>query len=324
MSTLWASVMQPGWLPKLHEMTGRPSLVEGVRQWVARGEYQFYAQPTAAGFVVNYTEDALICDAFAAEVSRFALATGESTHTIAQSDRLPSSRAWQLIQWYYAAYYAAHALLRMFGESLTYLERGHAKTLENLSVAYGFSAGHITAGYFRVLVGAGKQVEFARVNVAKGSHDELWQLFARWIDAQAGSVLSRTLTPSLEAQQTSASLGELAKTLRSPPYSNGTWLAHIRNEVTYRHTRNVWYPWKPAHGLPSLVESAGLQLDDAEKELLRVRSAATELKRFYFTCRTIIALCRATCNEMLRRCPAGRSFQAGALAAVDSLARQVR
>lgn len=322
----WGDALRPGWLPRLHEVVGTPRFSDGIRHWITEQSFQVYTPPTVGGFVVNYIDELLVGDAYAAEVSRFSVAAAETSCTMADVTRLPSSRAWQLIQWYYAAYYAAHALLRMFGLSLSYIEKGHAQVVDEVSQAYGHPAGVVGAGLYAVAPAPvnsslGGGLEFRKITSSKGSHDELWCMFAKFVDSQSSGVLANARLPRGEAQQISTELNALAAVLRRSPNRTGTWLARVRNEVTYKHTQSVWYPWKADAVLPSLRELRPEQMVDVSDQISRLIAATSDLQRFRYACYAIVSLCRVSCREMNERCPSGRrkSFQTRALAALDCI-----
>lgn len=321
----WGDALRPGWFSTLHEVTGSPKQKEGIRGWVANRQFQIYDAPTPTAFVLSYADEAVVCDAFAAEVSRFSRAAAESSFTITESSRLPTSRAWQVIQWYYAAYFAAHSLLRMFGQSLTYLERGHVRAINEVAQAYGFINTVIAPGFYFVDAVRGRHgagLQFRQFTHSKGSHDELWRTFTLLVEAKSRDVLTNQMIASRDAQDISRHLTDLAQMLRAQPHSDGTWMAAVRNEVTYRHTRSAWHPWRPPHRLPSLHERRPEHLRDVCSALTAAMQAPCELSRLRYLAHALLALCRVNCNEMQRRCPRGRSFQAGGLAALDSLVAQ--
>jgi hypothetical protein len=303
-------------MPRLHEV--RTVRVDGLRGWLALGQYQMHTPPTASGFVVDYADEILACSAFASGVSRFAVASAESVATITAAARAPSSRAWQLIQWYYAAYFAAHATLRMFGLSLTQLERGHARDVDEVAQVFGHPAGSITSGYHFVRALAGNRLQFERLTGSRGVHFELWRAYAQWLQRQEGDALITTTVSARDRQDVAAQLGRLRSVLSSAPQTDGSWLAGVRNDVTYRQGRSVWYPWRPPHGLPSLTEVDPQKVADASLEMARLGGARTDLQRFRYACRVVVALCRALCQEMGLRCPYGTSFQEVGLLALDA------
>jgi hypothetical protein len=259
------------------------------------------------------------------EVSRFARAAAESSFTITECSRLPSSRAWQTIQWYYAAFYAAHALLRMFGTSLTYLERGHARAVNTNAQLFGFAGSAVTAGFYLVDTASsayGPALRFRHYVNTKGSHDDLWKETTTFLETQSKDVLKNTLVSTRDAQDISQQLVDLALLLRTAPHRDGTWMSALRNDVTYRHTRSAWYPWRPTHGLDSLYEKKPERLRDVTKMITSATHAKNDLSRLRHVSHALLALCRVTCDEMKTRCPRGRSFQTAGLAALDSLIAQ--
>jgi hypothetical protein len=213
----------------------------------------------------------------------------------------------------------------MFGQSLTYLERGHARAINTVAQGYGFAADVTTAGFYAVDTvtnSYGAALRFRQITNSKGSHDELWKMFTDFVEAQSRVVLTNTLIATQDAQDLSRFLTDMAALFRTAPHNDGTWMAGLRNEVTYRQSRSAWHPWRPAHGLASLHERRPERLRDVSAAVTSAVQATNELSRLRHLAHALLALCRVTCDEMNVRCPRGRSFQVSGLNALDSLVAQ--
>src|SRR5437764_12018166 len=101
--------LRPLWLSGLSEVGGNP--ISRLTEWIDQGQYYFDAPITSSNCTFVLTPGSDLLDTFASEMSRFASAAVETSIGIARSD-MRKSTAWLFVQAYYAAFYAAHAILR--------------------------------------------------------------------------------------------------------------------------------------------------------------------------------------------------------------------
>jgi hypothetical protein len=115
----------------------------GISEWVSDEEYQIYVPLQATQFVLNVSSQNEFLIALAADVNRCATAAFESTCHVIENRQLPRSTAWLVIKSYYAAFFAAHSISRMFGTTFTPLDKTQAK-----SVNVGFDHCHACSPRF--------------------------------------------------------------------------------------------------------------------------------------------------------------------------------
>src|SRR4051794_31618972 len=112
--------LRPMWLPGLPANTGYSD--QRFADWVRAGEFYFDAPVGPDGAVFILKSGTTLQPLFAAEVSRFSTAAIETAQQIKQDAGRPKSLAWLVIQSYYSAFFAAHALLRVTGISCSRFE----------------------------------------------------------------------------------------------------------------------------------------------------------------------------------------------------------
>jgi hypothetical protein len=200
---------------------------------------------------------------FAGEATRFGSACFESFIGAAPGVGAERSLGWPLIRTYYAAFFAAHALLRICGESLTFLSAAHANALDNLGTIYLGNPIRFSSGlfYFRSL-NKGKQLQVTQVGRHGGSHDELWRYFHNYlVDVENQLATFYAAVPvAIQAIQTSQIL---RKGLSKNGSTLGGWLSKSRNSINYHHDRGVWFPYKiQKHHANTLVRSFSQWMDD--------------------------------------------------------------
>lgn len=300
----FADLLRRQWLPGLAEVEARKSLSD-VRGWIVGRNFQVY-QPVRYPAVLAFSDRRPLCEAFAGEIVRMSMASCESVASIAPVSRLPRTRAWAVVQWYYAAFYAAHALLRMFGTGLIQLERGHVNEIRRIALAFGEPC-DVEGGFHSVRVN-GATLVLDKMTANGGSHEFLWSVFDRFLAGTSSSLLAAGGSSS-DVQTLALRLDDLRAVLNLPPATAGSWLSYIRNRVNYRHELGVWYP----HGEETVERSAILDTAVgsavlADDVLLPPAGRAPALQSFLSACRFIVALCEDSAAEMSYRSTARRSF----------------
>lgn len=204
--------------------------------------------PSPAGQVlldVSTNTDSL-ADAIASEVSRFSCAAYESLLDAEPGPHADRALGWALVRYYYATFYAAHALLRISGQSVTMVSQQTALRLNAVGGQYlGMSPG-MTAGLHLVRIDPQNRscVSVSKIGGSSGgSHEEMWRLFLALVVELEGQLIL-TQGQSQDALLAVQTLIELRKQLCRRGKSNGSWLSSVRNDLNYRHEHGVWYPYR--------------------------------------------------------------------------------
>lgn len=194
--------------------------------------------------VLDFRDPTGIAAATASDTSRLATAALQSMTNLGyelaeDKNALP----WGLIRLYYAAFYSAHAVLRLLGRSICYLESRHTGHLVSLGAAIGTPASFpITAGMYRCAV----TQSFTTLSLTKvsasalgGSHESFWTYFETQLREVENNVLNGPL-PRSDSQAVAVKLAEFRKLIAHG--ATFGWLSRIRNEVQYRQSHLVWFP----------------------------------------------------------------------------------
>ena len=308
MSLLTTST-RPFWLPTLNLVTGRAE--KGLSGWLSDSEFQVYSKIQAELFVTNCViPDSLVC-AFAADVNRCAMAAFETTLQIQPTQNFPKSLGWLAIKSYYAAFFAAHSLLRMLGTAFVQIDKHTAGTITRIADLYGMSNGvSIGAGYYKCFYDAQtNDLKFEKVSTAGGGvHEVFWSVVHSRVRKLSTDVLGSKVGLAKDNQLVAAKLIELADNLTYSSFSRGNWLSHVRNIVNYNHRLAMWYPYsgQPTYA-KTLFKSRWTWLQDP-MNLNLSSHGDQDLLRFQQTCNFVIGMCRETALDMSERCPSGKSF----------------
>jgi hypothetical protein len=168
---------------------------------------------------------------------------------------VPRSLAWGAIRAYYSAFFAAHAIMRLFGAACVQLDREYTNQLFSVAVMLG-KAGSITSldsGYFSTTIDSNyDSISFRRV---RDPHRDTWAAFLSVLGNIEGNVRDATAISAhkVEAQ---ALIDKIRAQLTRANHVKGNWLSWCRNSINYRQSHGVWFPYSRAAD-PALVEAAG-------------------------------------------------------------------
>jgi hypothetical protein len=283
-----------------------------------------------AGYtVVHNPDDTILLDFQAAEpiiyalscdCSRFACASFQSLGSFSAGHCNRISLPWDLIKLYYAAFYAAHAILRLVGQSCSYLSDSHVRQVNGfLSATTPAPAPSIAVGlYHGRLANNNTQVHFAKVGARfGGSHEDFWKAFARSMQELNQAILLGPLAAA-DAQQVFAKIDELIGLLRQ----RGAYgrISSIRNELQYRQGYEGWFPSSMPKSYQAELINLGCQwrLDPMGIRLTSGRLG--ELGEFTSACAFLVGVCRVLVHRVGERSAArSRSFlRASALRMVQA------
>lgn len=313
-----ADALRRFWTPGLLDVLGTPDPSD-IRSWVSKGQYQVYAS-LPNGFPLSFADPKVPLNAFAGEISRFSRASAESAVSISSVAALPKSTAWALVQWYYAAFYAAHALLRMCGTSLLQLDAGHASRVSQIAFLFGQSIG-VTSGFHSAVIDVNTfTVTFDKIlTTGGGSHEALWQRFGAWVDYCSTQLLSSGSQTQAE-KATATRLGELSKILSTQPAQKYCWLSYVRNQVAYKHEFSAWFPYKSFDEQSLCVYDLCNRVPDSADSIQLPPIQKAPVAQFNAACRFIVALCFDLSAELVVRSHKGASFQKTGMIALQLLA----
>ncbi|QVL53157.1 MAG: hypothetical protein KFB97_01590 [Cyanobium sp. M30B3] len=291
--------------------------LKDIRIWISDRKYQVYKEASYP-VELSFVDSNEICQAFAGEIVRMTLASLETVTSISSVSRLPRSRAWSVVQWYYAAFYSAHAILRMCGISLTQLETGHISDIRVISGLYGYQCQ--MQGGLHLARMDGQRLVLENMSSLGGSHEVLWSIFSDFLE-KVGRDLLAGGGSSIDIQEFALCLDNLRLVLNQHSSRKGSWLSKIRNQVNYRHQLGVWFPYGTSSSAHEdlLRHATSRRCSAADIEIVTLRMGST-LDSFLSACRYVIALCEDSSLEMKRRATVRRPFHEYGICALRNYA----
>jgi hypothetical protein len=302
--SLLADALQPFIARGLFSVQGRAetSLDELIGR---RGFYPSFDTNTGT-WELDFSDAEPVTHVLASECSRLGSASFQTYLHVAESlahlDHLP----WALVKAYYAAFYAAHSILRVLGFGCTYIDGRRASTLRQIIQIYGLSWPFERGLYAASLLRSGSVMCFRSINANGGTHEALWSTFnARLKDLETG-ILAGPL-PATDAQSIFIYLTNLRQ-IMSNGAPGGSWLSSVRNSVQYRQEGGVWYPCQVSRrDQTALARIAGQWLSDPLAIQLNAK-ACGDIGVFLAGCTFLVGFCRALLARIGERSGRRKSF----------------
>lgn len=227
----------------------RSSSESDIKAWLANQDY-FLSQPLSSShenrvsrFNLQIKNLDFLTVVMANECNRFAQAAIESMWSISSLEKIPKSTGWTSIQLYYASFFSAHAMLRLFGRACSQLDNTHTNKIHEVAVATSMDAGVrvIESGFYKSSINS-KEFCFEKV---KDSHADTWNSFSNLLSWMISEIPNTTGINSHKILSMEL-LEKIKNSLSKSGAPKGNWPSIIRNKVNYQHTHGVWYPYKGA------------------------------------------------------------------------------
>lgn len=314
--------LRPFWLSSLNEISGK--LEFGLAEWMRRGTYQITTLLKPGEFVLDIPSgDLNFQRAIAYDLARMSMAAFESIGNVKQHPSMPKSLGWTIIETYYSAFFAAHALLRTFGISLTQLEPAYIANVQKIAATYGVDNGQTLGSGFYICVFDPLTKKLTCTNEGRngGSHEILWKRFVNIMLTFSTKILS-TSGPTSNQQNAAIKLTELCNCLKHNGGNAGTWLSIIRNQTNYKHELGAWFPYGTRGSYYSQLPLMQNEWKKKPEEIAIWSGTGRDLQRFVGACNVILALLKSTTLDMSKRCSTGKSFQVTTTQAVLNLMGQ--
>ncbi|AWQ17383.1 hypothetical protein C1N63_00315 [Pantoea ananatis] len=168
----------------------------------------------------------------AGEANRFFLASMISLNRSQQNES--ENISWQIVEHYYAAYYAVHYLIRVVGLSITNIDKPTMQVILRSNFT-GSTFQNLESGLNLMRYDSSCQtITLEKKDKKGGSHIDAW---AAWVSV-IESLLQQANTDIEEYAESSVSLSEHLVFIKR---SNDTFSPTvIRNEINYQFSNNAW------------------------------------------------------------------------------------
>jgi hypothetical protein len=307
--SLLADALQPflvGGLISLGGQARGPGIPDIITDETKRG-YDVDFDESNESILIDFRDQNSVVPAIALDCCRFSSASFQSILKVPTDIIDKTTTPWSLVRLYYSAFYAGHALIRMFGETCSYLDKRHIRRINEMGELMGRSPGFsVESGLYHCSVpsaATGIRIKRARGNVG-GAHESFWDVFGTLIDRVAEEVLGGPLAAA-DARAVFLKLETCRSTLKSNGCRAHNWLSDVRNNMQYRHGYGVWLPMQITSRVKeSLSRSAG-QWNKDPMDIDIPTAQHADLPQFVAACIFIVALCRAMLVRIADRSSVG-------------------
>jgi hypothetical protein len=225
-------------------------------------------------------------DYIAGEAARFWLASMFSLVRASQSEE--KSAAWQVIELYYAAYYAAHFVIRITGQSISQMDSAAANQVQRNNLTG--TPFRPNAGLYKLEYKDLDNVRFVPVPKGGGSHKTAW---ASW-ESTITELLSHTTEDISEYFEQSISLIEHQKRISPGSYNTPS---DIRAEINYQFKGQLW----PFEERPKrYIEKINAMVLSSDK---KISGGATQPEALIASAKYIIYLAHSLVDSSVKRYP---------------------
>jgi hypothetical protein len=230
---------------------------------------------------------------YAHDFDRFAASSFESVISITPVPVQSKSLAWAAIKIYYGAFFAAHAILRLGGYAVSYIDVEAARRLNDIWKTYGVANGlRIYGGNYEIALDTSiPSLSVKKIDETGGHHALLWKTFQAFLSALQAR-LEEDKAVTRDAQEFIVVIDSLVAAI-SRNRSSGLWLTDTRNAINYRQAHGVWFPYtgvgRSTFREVELIISEWMS--SLNPELLD-NAADDDLIAFFKNCVFVIALCR--------------------------------
>jgi hypothetical protein len=244
-----------------------------------------------------------LADAIAGEIARFSCAAYESLLDASPDEHAGRALGWALVRYYYATFYAAHALLRLSGSAVTMISGQTAAKLNAVGGQYLGVSPQIAGGLHLVQIARSdpSKVQISKIGGGSGgSHEDMWKLFLDLV-ADIEGQLVLTQGQSQEALAAAQLLTEFRRQLCKQGKNNGAWLSTVRNNLNYRQDYGVWYPYAVTEKFATSLHSRMSRWNPGHIEGYDIGRDKGDLVCFVDSCNVMTQLLTAALKDLAQR-----------------------
>lgn len=275
------------WLPGV---TRRQMIFSGgLKNWLSSCQWDPETGMTRKRLTVAVHSAERFVDACVNDTITLAVAAFESASVRETKQLDDKSCAWQFIRYYYAAYFAANALMRLCGHACTNLSAADATNINEQASLYGVGGNtdstKFAAGQYLVQFLPSKTPTVSlRLSTAKGGvHIQFWSGFLQFlttliVDINAGSAIAADKKAAIDE------LNALMAELQRSGSQQGSWLSEMRNGVNYRFEHGMWFPYDVSTTDWKSMQKSMRSGLDGETNILNMSSSLSDVQRAVRTC----------------------------------------
>ncbi len=319
------------YIPSINTISSNPE--KGLRSWLTTSDDYIVVSATKTTtlqfFELIFYDYEEILSHWTSDINRLSCAFLETVANVKESENNKKFLAWNLIYYYYSAFYSAHSILKMLGFGLIQIDHRIITKLQSKARAIGQPLPPVSSGIYCVSFDIRRNtVVFYKVGRYDDSHKGLWQRFSDFLSVLTGyfivtgtydsqCVVTRqpndpyplsvySHIPSTDASDIVAKIDLLKRIINTNGDFN--WLSSIRNLINYSHEFGVWYPYKFYNKkYDKIIALKNLCNDNPLSPNFDI-SGEIELIKFVKACQLINAMNVDILSDLVKRHPSNKSF----------------
>lgn len=302
-----SDVFRPYFVDELYEVSGLT--VTTFKSWVESQPQILDSYDNISKTFTFYVGDKnKLINSIAFDISRMSIASFESMFMTQFNKELHRSTAWPLIRAYYAAFFSAHAVMRMLGYAVVQFDRNQSDKLTQ-AIRYHANPPNVSVNEGLHLVGYHKQLNNYTVQkLNNGSHEDTWTVFSELLRKTSDKfLLDRNPISKEKKQEFYTMIDGLLEILKTKPcQSKSNWLSRLRNEINYQHKYGTWFPHEKSKNFRVTVQdNLKCWIKDPN---LNINLKSHDLDKFSQACSFLVSLNRVLVNDLSERNSNGDSF----------------
>lgn len=280
------------WVPGL--LRRQPTFEGGLREWLVARDWSPEAGMSKRRITLAVHSTEAFVDACVYDAIKFANVAFES----ATSKEVPSTSqqacAWQFIRYYYAAYFAGNALMRLCGHACTNLTAVECQQINEQAFLYsvgGFTdKDKIVPGLFYVQFDVAKtqQVNLRAASGRNGVHAQFWGGFSEFLSALSHDIKIGK-APLSDRSAAISEIDLLTAELKRMGNQQGSRLSELRNAVNYRFEHGLWFPYENCDVERTSLIDAFKREATGETTIVTMGKATQEIVRATRICAFLLA-----------------------------------
>lgn len=304
--------------------------VYGMRKWLFESEHYAVTDSQNNYVELCYYDEQELLSVWASDVSRLSCAAFESVANVKTSGITNKFLAWNLVQYYYSAFYSAHSILKILGYGLVQLDGMIIDRLSRKAMAAGITiSSSINRGMYCIKFESNNKLILYKVNRYDDSHKGLWKRFFEILSVLNGEYVDTNLLNNdcIRIRQSNESIplsfwGRVEQNdaldvqnrisqLKSIMNLKGdqNWLSYIRNIVNYNHGLGSWYPYFDySRNYEKVVLFQKSCFENFLDKQFDVINSDDDILKFTKTCQLINAMNYDLLVDLKERNPESKSF----------------
>ena len=304
--------------------------IYGMRTWLIKSNNYIVTNSNENYVDICFYDIKEPLSAWASDISRLSCAFLESIANVKESSVNRKFTAWNIVQYYYSAFYSAHCILKILGFGLVQLDSTIISEFNKRANVVGITLSNkITKGIYCVKFdNRNNKIVFYKIARYDDSHKGLWKRFIEFLNVLTGEyIVTNTYgndcirlknpeeefplsffgkIPSNDALDAQDRIEQLKAILNL--HGDANWLSSIRNMVNYSHGLGSWFPYiNLSDNYDKVAAFQKLCFNNFLNESLNLKYDDV-LMKFVISCQLINALNYDILDDLKKRSPTSKSF----------------